>query len=115
PPESPTPPPAQSPAAETPTPGGGEPGTPGPGDPTPQPTTTPPADPGAPSPGPGSSESEIETRIAQIDQEVRSIEDEAGEALTAEQALRILELNAERNRLSSLLESGQDSSDPADR
>ena len=115
PPDSPTPPPAQSPAAETPTPGGGEPGTPGPGDPTPQPTTTPPADPGAPSPGPGSSESEIETRIAQIDQEVRSIEDEAGEALTAEQALRILELNAERNRLSSLLESGQDSSDPADR
>ncbi len=108
------------PGASTPTPSSGPSGTPGPGTPVANPSATPePGETGEPTdnatPGPGSSDSELEDRIAQIDAEARSIADEAGDSLTHEQALRLLQLNEERNRLSSLLESEQDSTDPSDR
>jgi Ca-activated chloride channel family protein len=108
------------PGASTPTPSSGPEGTPGPGTPGANPSSTPgpgqTAEPsGSPTPGPGLSDAEIESQIARIDSEARSIADEAGDTLTQEQALRLLELNELRNRLSSLLQSEQDSTNPADR
>jgi hypothetical protein len=83
-------------------------GTPGPGQAgqTPQPGATPQPNPGGggtPVPGsggtPGPTIAELNRRIEAIDRQVRELLLEAGEQPTPAQALRILELLAERSRL----------------
>lgn len=123
-PPSPTPPPSPADPTGTPQPGDGDPGsTPIPGEGpngTPAPGTPPPA-PGTPSPGqspgatpapgepPGSpgtvqppSIAQLNRQIDAIDRQVQQLLLEAGEQPTPAQALRILELLAERTRLATL-------------
>ncbi|WP_192497869.1 VWA domain-containing protein [Tepidiforma bonchosmolovskayae] len=116
---SPSPSPGQSPspapdgapgtpapsADGTPVPGQGTPG-PGQTGQTPQPGATPQPTPGGggtPVPGsggtPGPTIAELNRRIEAIDRQVRELLLEAGEQPTPAQALRILELLAERSRL----------------
>ncbi|MEX0783167.1 MAG: VWA domain-containing protein [Dehalococcoidia bacterium] len=101
------------------TPGEGQsPGsTPEPGG-TPEPGMTPPPDsePGEATPDssrPGSLE-EIERRLADLDAEIARIVDEAGEELDAAQSVRILQLLAERQRVSSVRDALEGGGDPND-
>jgi hypothetical protein len=90
------------------TPGVGTP-QPGPGDPT-----------GTPQPGPtqapdrSAGSQELESRIAALDALIQSLQDEDGD-LSYEETLELLELLAERNRLSELLESIPGASNPDNR
>lgn len=117
---TPAPSPAQSPTPGappgTPSPGAG--GTPGPGQgtplpgqggQTPQPGATPqptPGQGGTPVPGsggtPGPTIAQLNRQIEAIDREVQRLLLQAGEQPTPAQALRILELLAERSRLAQL-------------
>jgi hypothetical protein len=82
---------------------------PGPGDPT-----------GTPQPGPtqapdrSAGSQELESRIAALDALIQSLQDEDGD-LSYEETLELLELLAERNRLSELLESIPGASNPDNR
>ena len=120
PPATPSPAPGQSPTPNgppgTPSPGAG--GTPGPGQgtplpgqggQTPQPGATPqptPGQDGTPVPGsggtPGPTIAQLNRQIESIDREVQRLLLQAGEQPTPAQALRILELLAERSRLAQL-------------
>ena len=95
----------------TPTPSPGSGGTPGPGTPTAGPgngpsshaTDVPPRDPAA-----------LDRQITQLDQQVARLLQEAGENPTAAQALQILQILAERNRLTSLRDGLANGGDPND-
>lgn len=119
---TPSPTPAPSPGSGSPEPGTGQtpsPGaTPGPGQGTPQPgqsgqtpvpsPTSDAAPPATATPGPGSggepgpSIAQLNRQIDTIDRQVQQLLLEAGQKPTPAQALRILELLAERNRLAQL-------------
>lgn len=120
------PPPPDAPPAQNP----GDPdatppqGTPSPASSAPQPgaTGTPGAQPGAttqPGSNPGAQDDpktpqQADQRLAQIDAEIRRQQIEAGEDLSAAEALKILQLLAERSRISALRESFGGNSDPRD-
>ncbi|MGH2608586.1 MAG: hypothetical protein ACRDHF_05800, partial [Tepidiformaceae bacterium] len=95
----------------SPTPGTG--GTPGPdGSSTPGPS-----DPGAtttPGPSRPGSLQEIERQLANLDAEIARLVDDAGEDWDAAEANRILQLLAERQRISSLRDALDGGGDPND-
>jgi hypothetical protein len=102
--------PTQTPAGETPQP------TTGPGD-DPGGTATPPpggGDPGTPGAGRPGSEAELERRLADIDAEIARINREAGEDIEPGDAVRILELLAERERIASVRDALGGGGDPND-
>jgi hypothetical protein len=120
------PPPAdlggEQPDPSQPEPGDSQPGEPGdsqppPGDPLPgqDPGDSQPGD-GTPqvAPGQGMSPQEIDSALDDIDREVSALIDGAGDNLTAQDALRILQLQAERARLSGLRDNSSGASDPSD-
>jgi tetratricopeptide (TPR) repeat protein len=108
------------------TPANGEPQNPG-GAPSPTPPNDPGEDPtGTPGPGqtpqpgeePGSqrpgSAQEVERRLADLDAEIARLLEEAGEEPDAAEALQILQLIAERQRVASLRDALSGSNDPRD-
>ncbi len=104
-----TPQPGDATPGATPAPGEGPGGTPGPGTPIPLPATPKPGASPAPgaSPGPPGtvqppSIAQLNRQIEAIDREVQQLLLEAGEQPTPAQALRILELLAERTRIAAL-------------
>ncbi len=122
--EAPQPSPTPAPAGGTPQPGASptpQPGmsgpTPGPGDGSPQAggqATPQPGSAAEPGSGRPSSEAQIADRIAAIDREVAAILDAAGGELSPEDVERILDLLAERERLSALRGSLSGAADPND-
>jgi tetratricopeptide (TPR) repeat protein len=113
PPENPAPGPSPTPqpGEEPPTPSPSQ--QPGPnGTPDPNGTT---GGQGTPTPGARSDDPQsLERQIAQIDARVAVLLDEAGENPTAAEALRILQLLAERNRLAAQRDALTGNSDPRD-
>ncbi len=104
---------------ETPDPGPGGSSTPGPGGtPGPDGSSTPgPSDPGAtttPGPSRPGSLQEIERQLANLDAEIARLVDDAGEDWDAAEANRILQLLAERQRISSLRDALDGGGDPND-
>ena len=115
------PPPPENPAAgPSPTPQAGD-GTPTPAPSqqpgqsgTPDPNGTPGA-PGTPTAGARPSDAQsLERQIGQIDAQVAALLDEAGENPTAAEALKILQLLAERNRLAAQRDALSGNADPKD-
>jgi len=114
------PPPPENPApgpSPTPHPGDATP-TPSPSqqpgqDGTPDPNGTPGAQ-ASPAAGAPSDAQSLERQIAQIDSQVAALLDESGENPTAAEALKILQLLAERNRLAAQRDSLSGNADPKD-
>lgn len=106
--QTPAPGATPSPPPPSPTPGGG-PTQPAPGDPeaTPEPGAT-------QVPGRGAGRQELEQAMAAIDEAIQSVLGD-GDELTYEEALEVLELVAERNRLAELLETAPGARDPESR
>jgi tetratricopeptide (TPR) repeat protein len=95
----------------SPTPGTG--GTPGP-DGTATPDVTDPGAGNTPGPQRPGSLQEIERRLADLDAEIARLIEEAGEEQDAAEALRILQLLAERQRIASLRDALDGGGDPND-
>jgi Ca-activated chloride channel family protein len=109
PPDDGEPEPGQTPGGETP-----EPTAPGEGpngSATPPPGSTPGDAPGADRPG---NEEELDRRLADIDAEIARIREDAGDDIEAQDALRILELLAERQRIASVRDALAGGGDPND-
>ncbi|MFN0146878.1 MAG: VWA domain-containing protein [Dehalococcoidia bacterium] len=126
--QPPPPPPGQD--GETPTPGAGgpEPPSPGAGTPAVGPTGTPAPGQGTPAPGQGTpapggtpasgepplTPERIDQALTALDAQIAALIDEAGEEPTATEALRILELLAERARLAAQRDALAGGGDPND-